>query len=335
MARLFALFFFSAMLFCGSVVHAEPLKIRVGWLVTPGELTPILFAHPGLALHEGQSYIHEPVRITSSPLGIRALASGDLDIGGLGFATAANAILGAGLEDLRVIGDVEQDGVEGWYSNEFFVLKSSPIHAIADLKGRVLGINAVGSVLDFAQRVMLRKSNLDDRTDVTIVDVAPPNMKATLLQGKVEMIGLFQPFSMDPELRDQTRVLFTQRDAVGRSQVSSIVARAGFIEKNRAAVVDYFEDYLRALHWYLDPTNRQEAIKILAAFTKQPESLFDSWVFTHKDQYRDPDALPNIDVMQENMDLLWRDGFIKAKVDLRPHVDLSLIREAAARLRTK
>jgi NitT/TauT family transport system substrate-binding protein len=312
---------------------AEPLKIRIGWIVTPGELTPILFAHPGLATHEGISYVVEPVHLAAPPLGITALAAGDLDIGGLGFATAANAIVGAGLDDLRIIGDVEQDGAEGWYSNEFMVLKNGPIRTVADLKGKVLGINAVGSVLDFAQRVMLRKNNIDDRTDVTIVDVAPPNMKAALSQGKVDLIGLFQPFSMDTQLRDDARTLFTQRDAVGHSQVSSIVARAGFLQKNHAALIDYFEDYLRALRWYLDTANHAEAVRILAAYTKQPAALFDSWVFTRRDQYRDPDALPNVPVLQENIDLLWRSGFIKAKLDIRPHVDLSLVHEAAARLR--
>jgi len=311
---------------------AEPLKIRIGWIVTPGELTPILFAHPGLARHEGQSYVVEPTHLAVPPLGITALASGDLDIGGFGFATAANAITGAGLDDLRIIGDVEQDGVEGWYSNEYMVLKDSPIRTIADLKGKVLGTNSVGSVSDICQRIMLRKNGIDDRTEVTIVGVAPPNMNAALLEGKVDLVGLFQPFSMDAALREKTRTLFTQRDAVGRSQVSSIVARAGFIQKNHAALVDYFEDYLRALHWYLDPANHQEAVRILASYTKRPEALFDSWAFTHRDQYRDPNALPDVEAMQQNIDLLYQYGFLKTKLDIRPHVDLSLMREAAARL---
>lgn len=315
-----------------AAAQAEPLKIRIGWIVTPGELAPILFAHPGLARHEGESYIVEATHLAAPPLGITALATGDLDIGGLGFATAANAITGAGLRDLRIIGDVEQDGAEGSYSNEYMVLKTSPIHTISDLKGKILGTNAVGSVSDICERIMLRKNHLDDRTDATIIGVAPPNMKAALLEGKVDLVGLFQPFSMDPELRDKARTLFTQRDAVGRSQVSAIVARAGFLEKNRAALVDYFEDYLRALHWYLDPAHHQEAIAILANYTKQPAALFDDWAFTHRDQYRDPNAIPNVGALQQNLDLLWQMGFLKARLDIAPYVDLSLVREAAARL---
>jgi ABC-type nitrate/sulfonate/bicarbonate transport system substrate-binding protein len=322
----------AAFLLAATAAWAEPLKIRIGWIVTPGELTPVLFAHPGLARHEGKSYVIEAIHLAGPPLGITALANGDLDIGGLGFATAANAITAAGLSDLRIIGDVEQDGAEGWYSNEYMVLKTSPIRTVADLKGKILGTNAVGSVSDICQRVMLRKNNLDDRTDVTIIGIAPPNMKAALLEGKVDLVGLFQPFSMDSELRDKARTLFTQREAVGRSQVSSVVARAGFLEKNHDALVDYFEDYLRALHWYLDPANHQEAVAILANYTKQPAALFDSWSFTHRDQYRDPNAIPNVEAMQRNLDLLWQTGFLKARLDIAPYVDLRLLHEAAARL---
>jgi hypothetical protein len=40
---------------------AEPLKIRMSWVITPGELAPILFVQPGLARHEGLSTSVEPI----------------------------------------------------------------------------------------------------------------------------------------------------------------------------------------------------------------------------------------------------------------------------------
>src|SRR5580698_9360618 len=47
-------------------------------------------------------------------------------------ASLALAIENAHLTDLRVIGDENQDGVEGWYSTPFFVLKDSPIKTVED-----------------------------------------------------------------------------------------------------------------------------------------------------------------------------------------------------------
>lgn len=315
-----------------SASAAEPVAIRISWVITPGELAPILFAHPGLARHDGSSYRLEPIHFAGGPLTIAAIAKGDIDIGGLGYATLATAIEGAKIDDLKVIGDVAQDGVPGWYSSEYLVLKTSPIRSIADLKGKTLGINTMGSMLDVAQRAMLRQHGIDDRTDLSIIEVASPNMKAALAAGKVDMIGAVAAVGADPELRAIARPLFTQADAIGVTQISALVARAPFLAAHRAAVVDFLEDYIRAVRWYLAPANHAAAIKIVADFDKEPTARAD-WAFTPRDQYRSPDALPNVAALQSNVDLLWRLGFLKSRLDVAPHIDLSLVREAAQRIR--
>ena len=72
-----------------------------------------------------------------------------------------------------------------------------------------------------------------------------------------------------------------------------MAARQSFIDKNRAALVDFMEDSLRIVRWYLDPANHKEVMEICARITKRPAEQFD-WVFTNKDNYRDPehDARP-------------------------------------------
>ena len=62
---------------------------------------------------------------------------------------------------------------------------------------------------------------------------------------------------------------------------------------NRPVVNDFFEDYILSLRWFLDPANRNEAIKVLARFTKLPEEQFASWVFTKDAFYHDPWARPS------------------------------------------
>ena len=54
---------------------------------------------------------------------ITALANNEIEIGDLAFSSFALAVQNAGMDDLRVIADEFQDGVEGYYTNEFFVLK--------------------------------------------------------------------------------------------------------------------------------------------------------------------------------------------------------------------
>jgi sulfonate transport system substrate-binding protein len=323
-----------AMVFSSGVAqsNADPAKLRISWVLVPGELTPIMLAPPGVAKHAGVSYVLEHTHFSGGPLSVTAFAAGETDIAGFGYSTIASAIQGGGVDDLRVIADVMEDGVEGWYSNGYLVRNDSPIHTVEDLKGHVLGVNIKGGLVDVPLRVMLHKHRIDDEKDVTIIEVAPPNMKAMLLDGKVDLIGSLLPFAMDPQLRASTRIVFTAREAAGREVFSTIVSRAAFIAKNRAALVDFLEDYIRAVRWYADPPNHGAAVQIVADFTKQPASLFDSWAFTRGDQYRNPDAVPDASVLQANIDAMKGLGYLKAAIDMNRHTDPSLAREAAARL---
>src|SRR5579872_6110961 len=124
------------------------------------------------------------------------------------------------------------------------VLQESPIHSIADLKGKTLGVNTIGSMLDVGQRAMLLEHGIDDHKDVTIIEVASPNMKAALAAHKVDMVGAVPSIAAEPELRAIARTLFTQSDAVGITQVSALVAGGAFIAAHRAAMVDFLEDYI-------------------------------------------------------------------------------------------
>ena len=74
-------------------------------------------------------------------------------------------------------------------------------------------------------------------------------------------------------------------------------------------------------------------MKIVAEFNKQPLAAA-AWAFTRQDQFRSPDALPDLDALQRNVDLLWKLGFLKGQIDIGRHGDLSPVREADARLRT-
>ncbi len=316
---------------------AEPLKIRVAWVVPVTNWASILLEKPGLAKHAGKSYVVEAVRFQGTPPMITAIANNELEIADLAFSSLAVAVQNAGMDDLRVIADEFQDGIEGSYSNEFFVLKDSPIKTAKDLKGKVVASNALGSGVDIAIRAMLRKSGLDDKKDVTFVEAAFPNMKAMLLEKKADLVAGAPPFSFDPQLRAAARPLFVQKDALGPSQMTFWVARQSFLQKNRAALVDFMEDTLRAVRFYLDPANHEEVIRIAAKVSRQPPERFKGWAFLKKGQsgdfYRDVNMIPNLEALQSNIRLQRELGFIKADFDVRKHADLSIVQEAAKRLK--
>jgi ABC-type nitrate/sulfonate/bicarbonate transport system substrate-binding protein len=75
-----------------------------------------------------------------------------------------------------------------------------------------------------------------------------------LPQKKADLASFVAPFSFDPELKQIARPLFSQEEAVGTTQMIVWVARKAFLEKNHAAMVDFMEDTVRVVRWYLDPS---------------------------------------------------------------------------------
>ena len=322
-----------ALVVAGAAHGAEPVKIRASWVVAPSDWTPLLLAKPELMKHQGKSYAFEPIRFQGTPAVITALANNELELGNLAFSSLALAIQNAGLEDLRIVGDQFKDGAEGHYTNQFFVLKDSPVQKVADLKGRIVATNAAGSAVDIAMRAMLRKHGLEDKRDYTMIEAPFPTMKAMLAQKKADLAPFVAPFSFDPELKQIARPLFAQKDAIGTTQMIVWVARKGFLEKNRAAMVDFMEDSLRVVRWYLDPRNQGEVAQIAARVTKQPPERFAGWLFTDKDYARSPDLLPDLAALQANIEVQRELGFLKGPIDVQKYVDLSIVREAATRLK--
>jgi ABC-type nitrate/sulfonate/bicarbonate transport system substrate-binding protein len=323
-----------AFVVAGAAHGAEPVKIRASWVVAPSDWTPLLLEKPDLMKHQGKSYVFEPMRFQGTPAVITALANNELELGNLAFSSLALAIQNAGLEDLRIVGDQFKDGAEGHYTNQFFVLKDSPVQKVADLKGRIVATNAAGSAVDIAMRAMLRKHGLEDKRDYTMIEAPFPTMKAMLVQKKADLAPFVAQFSFDPELKQIGRPLFAQKDAIGTTQMIVWVARKGFLEKNRAAMVDFMEDSLRVVRWYLDPKNHGEAAQIAARVTKQPPERFTGWLFTaDKDYARSPDLLPDLAALQANIEVQRDLGFLKGPIDVQKYVDLSIVREAATRLK--
>jgi len=221
--------------------------------------------------------------------------------------------------------------VPGYHTNTFVVRKDSPIKTVEDLKGKILATNQTGAAIDMALRAMLSKHHLQDKRDLTIIEARFPDQKAMLKEGKVDLITSVLPFGRDPELMAISRPLFSQEEAIGRSQMIIRVARDGFLQKQRGVMVDFLEDYLHALHYVTDPAHHQEAVEIVTQVTKQKPSFFEDWIFTNQDYYRDPKALPNLEALQNNVDLQHQLGFLRAPLEVKKYADLSLVTEAARR----
>jgi sulfonate transport system substrate-binding protein len=337
MRRVLATLCLLAALCAAPLAEAQPLKLRIGWAITPAQMHAVIFSpdfvKTGVLKHYGKSYSVELTLFRGSTPQITALAAGDLDVAALAFSSFGLAIQNAHMSDIKAIGDLYQDGVPGYYTSEFVVKADGPIKSIADLKGKVIASNGLGGAIDVAMRKMLRDKGLEDKRDYQIVEVQFPAMPAMLNEGKIVLAGMVAPFSIEEKKAGHVRTLFTLADSMGVAQTTLLAARTPFIAKNRAALVDFFEDMQTGTRWFLDQKNREKALAIIAAVTKQPASSFADWVLTRQDYFHAPNVRANDKALQANLDVQKQVGFLNVAIDVSKYADNSLVDEAAKRPR--
>ena len=314
---------------------AEPLKIRIQTDVPPAHITPLMkpAAEYGIYKYWGKSYVVEPTRLQGSGPGMTALAAGEIEFAAQGAQTLTLLVTEAKL-DVRAIAVQVSSGVPGYAVTGFWVRKGE-INTIDDLRGKVLGVNARGSTPDSVYRLMLGRKGWKEGTDYQIAEVRFAAQLAALEQKRIDSAFLVQPFSQMAEKDGRYHMLFTTADVLGPTETLVYVGKTDWIAKNRAAIVDFLEDHMRMRQWMTstDPKIREQVLHVTSELTKQPPEAFADWVYTNKDQYRDP--LLRIDVarLQKNIDDLVEIGVLKQNIDVSKYVDMSLADEAAKRFK--
>ena len=319
---------------CGLTVAGPgwaQVKLRSGYVIVPVAMAPLIDKLDGVVRHKGKSYVSDFIHFRGSSQQLTALAAGEVEIAQLAFSSFAGGIVNA-RQDIVAIADIARDGPA--HSNVYAVLDKSPIRTVKDLKGKILAINAKGGAVDMAARVVLLKNGLKPGRDVTIVEARFGAMGAMLRQGKVDIAIFAAPFWAKATGKGGVRPLFRQRDGIGTSQFLFYVAKREFVAKNRAALVDWLEDYIRGTRWLLTPANRDKALDMTAAFTKRKRRIYESWAFTKdKDLYHDPSARLDLEALQRNIDTMHEQGLLRRSFDVTKHVDESLVKEAALRIK--
>ena len=310
---------------------AAPVTIRyaTGGGIGPNEMETIIYLDylkQNVLKNYGKSYTLEMTFTRGTPEAATLLASGQADLGTLAFSTFATAIAKNAVSGgLSIISDNYQDGHAGNATNTFFVQKDSPIKSVADLKGKKVGINAYGSAVDLVLRVVLKKQGLDPKRDVQIVEVNFPNMASAIREKRVDCGVLVIPFLAVESRKGDLRALFAGGDAFGPSSVIFQVARTDFLKQNADAVRGFLADYVTGLNWYYDKSNRTKAIELVAAFTKSPKEVLDSYFATGSDYFRDPNGCVPAIAIQKPIDAMVEEKLVPQPVDASKYLALSYL----------
>jgi sulfonate transport system substrate-binding protein len=317
------------------VAAADPLKIRADWNITPGQFAPLIptvpdYA-PGVYRHYGKSYIVEPLKMQGGGATLTALAVGETDLSTLSPQALVLGIINAKL-DLRVIAQQISTEVPG-YLQTYFWVRAKEIKQIDDLKGKIIGVSVRGSNVDSAAHMVMAKHGFTEPKDYQILEISFPSQLPALEAQKIDAAVLVPPFHLKAQANPELKPVFSVGDAFGPVETLLWMAKADFIAKNRAALVDFLEDNIRMRRWMFDPKTRMDAVKQVADFTKIPAEQYAAWVYTTGDYYYDPKALVDVTRLQRNVKDMKETGIVPVAIDVAPYVDLSLVKEAAARIK--
>ena len=312
-------------------VQAEPLEIRFAWSVTPEHLTPLIPVMPkGIMKHYGKSYTVKPVRLRGSGAVNTAFAAGEIDMMGVNYQAFAQGISNAKL-DFKVVGQMISDKPP--YTASGFWVNSNDIKVPSDLKGKVVAVNAFGGLIEATAKKYLGNHGLEANRDYKFVELRFPAMLPALETGQIQAAFLVPPFEQIAVKKGPYKKFFTNLDAFGPNETVVIAARGSYISKHRDVLVDFFEDQILMRHWLLDPANRAEAIKLISSVSKLPPKVYKSWVFTKQDFYRDPNVQIDLHLLQHNLDEIYKIGYLTTSLNVAEHSDMSLVKDAMARLK--
>jgi len=314
--------------------EAEPLKLRISYAgSTPGQFGPLLEGAatvPGLYKHYGQSYTIESVALRGSGPSLTALAADEIEIASIAYETLGNAVLNAKLE-VRVVADVLGTGMNGW-GDDYFIARKGEMKSIKDLKGKVAAVISRGSAPDTALRFYASQNGLKHGIDYSVVEVGVPAMFPTLESKRADLVFVTEPFTSIAEKSGKSEVVFAFSQALGPDQSVIWAAKEAFIAKNRAAMVDFMEDHIRLRHWVFDPKTRPEMLEFVAKTLKRPVEAID-YAFTKRDHWRDPNARPDMKLLQKNIDDAKTRELLPETFSVERYSDMSLIEDALKRIK--
>jgi NitT/TauT family transport system substrate-binding protein len=280
-------------------VQSAPIKIRLGSIPTSGLAVMHVISQPptGLQLPNTGAYDLEVTQFSGSPEIQQGLATKTLDAGAVGAAAIFPALKqGIGL---KVTGELMEER-KGWLTSAWMVRKDSGISSLADLRGKTVATNSVGSPVYWTGKGHLDDIGLSPNKDYKVVAVPFANMEKALSAGQVDLAPMIMPFAKAARESGKYNVLFEGTDELNPSVQSLLVFSQDFIDQHRDTVKAFMKDWAAAAEFVRDPANHDAVVEAVAKVTNAPPAAL-QYVATQDFYYIPENGAPNV----ESIQLLW------------------------------
>src|SRR6266536_5205764 len=293
-------------------------RIRIAWAGASPANSAIWIIQEKKLLQK-QGVAPEIISISASPTVLQALLAGEIDVSATSVATLVSSRL-AGADTVMILGIVR--------TFVDHIIAAQGITSVEQLKGKVGGVNRIGSTSDTGLRFALRRLGLDPERDAKIITAGGnPERFAALSKGVIQFTIIPEPF-----VREALKLGFRDFFDIGSLKIpfwwNSALSREAIVKAKRPLLLKFARAMVEAIHF--NKTHKEEAKAIWGKYLKlsDQEGLERAW-HAYTAAYPD-NLLPTPEGVKTALDDLAPRDPRAAAADPRVFVDASLVREIEA-----
>jgi NitT/TauT family transport system substrate-binding protein len=273
---------------------------------------------------------------------VPSFVSGEVDIGGM---TAAAGLFNSVAKGAPLVVILDRGhnrpGFGYTVTNVSQALYDQGLHSAADfakLKGKRVGVGALGSINQYNVAVALAKAGLDPAKDVQwTFNVGQPDLMKMMGQNQLDVTDLAYQFGFFTQNNKWGPIVANGDEVAPDMAIADIVVRKDYLEKNRDVVIRWAMAYLQGVKEFnaaaVAPDQHMDIVDILARTTalNKPElikAIAPHWSYVNED------GMPPVDQIMKMQDFWSGDKFhyVEKKVTTDQLFDLSIAKEAKERL---
>src|SRR5262245_6772987 len=213
-------------------------RLRLAWAGFSPTNSPI-WVMDDRKLLQKQGVTPEIIAINASPTVLQALLANEIEAASISVTTLTSSRLG-GADTVMIVGVVP--------TFVDHIISISSITAVEQLKGKVGGVNRLGSTSDLGLRLALRKLGVDPEKDVKIIPVGGnPERFAALSKGLTHFTIMPEPFLTQAE-----RLGFRNLYDVAKLKIpfwwNGILSREAIVKAKRPLLLKLTRAMIAAIH---------------------------------------------------------------------------------------
>jgi NitT/TauT family transport system substrate-binding protein len=313
-----------------STAYAQnaPTSVRVG--------TVEGLSDAGLLVAESLGYFKEAgialerKRMDSSPAIVTALATNDIQVGGIAITPSIYTAVDQGI-NIRIVGDKNSHG-PGFNATQLVARRAvitGDGNKVQMLRGKSIGLAARASATFYQLSEVLKQNGMTLK-DVRVLDMPYANMVTALMSGALDGALLTEPYTTQA-LQNPDIVHVSN---LAHKKLVSTVALV-YSEKfaaNKDAGVRFMTAYMRGVRKYIDAVVKGVDKELLLKMVAEKMRLDPEFVRKSFPPGLDPNQLVDLDFLRTMQDFYVEHGYLQKRIDVTRIVDTSFAEAALKQL---